>query len=66
VIPARFYGTSAVPPTRSQSLLAARPIEDYKADRFLRSAVERQLTIVGEAAAQLSRLTPDLRNGFRI
>jgi uncharacterized protein with HEPN domain len=37
-----------------------RTIEDYKADRFLRSAVERQLTIVGEAVAQLSRLTPDL------
>jgi uncharacterized protein with HEPN domain len=37
-----------------------KTIEDYKADRLLRSAVERQLTIVGEAVAQLSRLTPDL------
>jgi len=37
-----------------------KTIEDYKADRFLRSAVERQLTILGEAVVQLSRLTPEL------
>jgi len=37
-----------------------KTIEDYKADRLLQSAVERQLTIVGEAVVQLSRLTPAL------
>jgi uncharacterized protein with HEPN domain len=37
-----------------------KTIEAYKADRFLRSAVERQLTILGEAVVQLSRLTPEL------
>lgn len=37
-----------------------KTVDDYKADPVLRSAVERQLTIVGEAVAQLSRLAPDL------
>jgi uncharacterized protein with HEPN domain len=37
-----------------------KAIEVYKADQLLRSAVERQLTILGEAVVQLSRLTPEL------
>jgi len=35
-------------------------LEDYKWDSFLRSAVERQLIILGEAVVQLSKLTPEL------
>lgn len=33
-----------------------RTLADYRADDFFRSAVERQLQIVGEAIAQLARL----------
>lgn len=35
-------------------------LADYKEDSFLRSAVERQLIILGEAVVQLAKLTPAL------
>lgn len=37
---------------------SGRTFEDYAADKMLRSAIERQLQIVGEALAQLSRVEP--------
>lgn len=40
------------------SYLAGRTVDDYLADRQVRSAVERELEIVGEAAR---RLTPEFR-----
>jgi uncharacterized protein with HEPN domain len=38
----------------------AKTLDDYLADRLLRSAVERQLTIAGEALAQATRHFPDV------
>ena len=38
--------------------IAGKSFADYAADAMLRSAVERQLEIVGEALAQLARTDP--------
>jgi uncharacterized protein with HEPN domain len=45
-----------------QRYTAARTLEDYLADDLLRSAVERQFGIVGEALNQVLRLEPELRD----
>ena len=39
---------------------ADRSVEDYRSDRGFRSAVERELQIIGEALLQLERLSPPL------
>ncbi len=38
--------------------VTARSLADFENDAMLRSAVERQLEIIGEALAQLARLGP--------
>lgn len=39
---------------------AGKLLEDYKADRMLRSAVERQFEILGEALTKLRALDPEI------
>lgn len=36
-----------------------KTVEDYKNDRVFRSALERELQIIGEAMLQLDHLSPD-------
>lgn len=42
-----------------------KSFEDYTRDPMLRSAVERQFEIIGEALAQLARRDPDLTSRIR-
>ncbi|MRR51498.1 MAG: DUF86 domain-containing protein [Rhodocyclaceae bacterium] len=42
------------------SFVADKTLPDYQADLMLRSAVERQFEIIGEAVNQLTRCNPEL------
>ena len=43
-----------------QSFVSGRSYDDYLADEMLRSAVERQFEIIGEALGQLAKIAPEL------
>ena len=45
--------------------VADKSFADYKRDRMMRSAVERQFEIVGEALANLLRIAPELEPRIR-
>lgn len=45
--------------------VAGRSYDDYIGDEMLRSAVERQLEIAGEALTALRRIDPDLASTIR-
>ena len=49
-----------VPSIRHGSLFQAFRLPDYAGDKMRRSAVERQLEILGEACARLAKLEPAL------
>lgn len=44
----------------AQEFVAGCPLSNYTADKMRRSAVERQLEILGEACSRLARLEPAL------
>ncbi len=44
---------------RIERFTAGKTFAEYEADEYLRSAVERQFEIVGEAMSQLRRIDPD-------
>jgi uncharacterized protein with HEPN domain len=46
--------------TRVRRFVLGRSFDDYVADDLLRSAVERQLSIAGEALGRLSKLDPTI------
>lgn len=43
-----------------EQFIDGKKLEDYQNDLMLRSAVERQFMILGEAMAQLSKTWPDI------
>jgi uncharacterized protein with HEPN domain len=43
-----------------QRFAEGKTLADYEADAMLRSAVERQFEIIGEALSQLTKVTPDV------
>jgi len=43
-----------------QEFVGGRSLDDYLGDAFLRSAVERQLQIIGDALGQLARRDPEM------
>ena len=45
--------------------LAGKTFEDYRQSKLLRSGVERQLFIIGEALSQLSRFDEPLADSFQ-
>lgn len=50
---------------RVERFMASKGFDDYKANDFLRSAVERQLMVIGEALWQLRKAQPETADRLR-
>lgn len=59
-LPAKYLWDARRAAERVQRFTAGKGFEDYRADELLRSGVERQLAIIGEALAALRRADPAL------
>jgi uncharacterized protein with HEPN domain len=58
--PRRYLWDAVRAAELARSFAAGRSFADYQSDAMLRSAVERQFEIVGEALNQLSKVAPDI------
>ena len=47
-----------------QSQLPGKTLDDYRSDRLLRSAVQRELTVIGEALYTLNKSHPAIAQSF--
>lgn len=48
----------------AQDLVTTRTYDEFLDDRILRSALRYEMQVIGEALAQLSRLSPELAERF--
>jgi uncharacterized protein with HEPN domain len=58
--PRKFLWDARAAADAIESFTRGRTLDDFRSDAMLRSAVERQFEIVGEALAQLARADPEL------
>lgn len=48
-----------------RAAVAGKSIDEYRQDRLLRQAVERNFEIIGEAMNRLTRLDPEIADGIQ-
>ena len=60
----RTYGTRCGPPGLLEQFSNGKTFADYTEDDLLRSGVERQFKIIGEALNQLSRVAPEVASAI--
>lgn len=58
--PGKYLYDISIAAARVQEFVSDRSLAEYAQDALLRSAVERQFEIMGEALNQLSRAAPDI------
>ena len=58
--PKAYLWDAAAGSTAIQRFISGQSYDDYLADEMLRSAVERQFEIIGEALSRLTKIQPEL------